>query len=218
MGEYAMHVVINGANRGVGLALCQVAKAKGHTVTALCRTSSESLRDLSVRVVEGVEAKNPPVLDDLESIDWLILNAGIWRDESLDSLNFDTILEQFEVNSLWPLRVFQKLSHALSEGSKVGLMTSLMGSMAENSSGGRYGYRASKAALNAIGISLAQDLKARGIAVALLHPGYVSTDMTQHKGTTSPAESADGLFQVMGELSLQNTGGFWNYRGEALPW
>jgi NAD(P)-dependent dehydrogenase (short-subunit alcohol dehydrogenase family) len=213
-----VHIVVTGSNRGIGLEFCRQAQQQGHQVTALCRQSSDGLAALGVDVIEGVDVAKPPTLPKLAPIDWLILNAGLWRTESLNDLNFATIVEQFEVNAVGPLRIFDALSDSLGSGSKVGLMTSQMGSMADNSSGGRYGYRMSKAALNAAGVSLAFDLKARGIAVALLHPGYVATDMTDHHGTTSPEDSVRGLFKVMENLSLHNSGGFWNFRGQTLPW
>ena len=213
-----MHIVVTGSNRGIGLEFCRQGKERGHQVTALCRTSSAELDELGVTVIEGVDVAQPPSLPDLPAIDWLLLNAGIWRTENLNSLNFDTILEQFEVNSLGPLRIFDALAHKLKPGSKVGLMTSQMGSIADNSSGGRYGYRMSKAALNAAGVSLAFDLRTRDISVALLHPGYVATDMTEHHGSTTPRDSVNGLFGVMERLNLDNSGGFWNFRGQTLPW
>ena len=213
-----MHIVITGANRGIGLEFCRQLVSRGDKVTALCRTTSPELSELEVKVVEGFDVRNPPELPGIDGIDWLVLNAGIWRDESIDDLNFETITEQIEVNSLGPLRVFDKLQSSLSDGSKVFLMTSQMGSMADNTSGGRYGYRASKACLNCLGVSLAHDLKGRGIAVRLLHPGYVATDMTQHRGTTSPEDSVSGLLKVMEETDLDNTGSFKNFRGETLPW
>lgn len=213
-----MHIVVTGSNRGIGLEFCRQSKERGHEVTALCRHGSPGLAELGVTVIEGVDVAQPPSLPDLAPIDWLILNAGIWRTESLQDMNFDTILEQFEVNALGPLRIFHALSHKLQAGSKVGLMTSQMGSIADNSSGGRYGYRMSKAALNAAGVSLAFDLRTRDISVALLHPGYVATDMTDHHGSTTPKDSVAGLFQVMERLNLSNSGGFWNYRGQTLPW
>lgn len=187
-------------------------------MTALCRKTSPELASLGVTVIEGVDVSESGKLPDLEPIDWLIANAGIWRTEDLDSLNYETMLEQFQVNALGPLRTVEALLDHLSSGSKVGLMTSQMGSIADNTSGGRYGYRMSKAALNAASVSLAHDLKSRGIAVALLHPGYVATDMTHHRGTIGPEESVRGLVGVMERLSLDNSGGFWNYRGEGLPW
>jgi NAD(P)-dependent dehydrogenase (short-subunit alcohol dehydrogenase family) len=214
-----MHVVITGANRGIGLELCRQGQQNGWKVTALCRRSSPELDALGVDVVTGIDVARPPSpFPELAPIDWLVLNAGIWRTESLDDLNFETISEQFEVNTLGPLRIFAALSDRLNSGSKVGLMTSQMGSIADNTSGGRYGYRMSKAALNAAGVSLALDLRTRGIPVALLHPGYVATDMTDHQGTTSPEESVRGLLQVMHNLNLDTSGGFWNFRGQTLPW
>lgn len=213
-----MHVVVTGSNRGIGLEFCRQSKERGHKVTALCRHSSTALEQLGVTVIEGVDVSKTPALPDVAPIDWLILNAGIWRTESLNDMNFDTIREQFEVNALGPLRIFNALSHKLRAGSKIGLMTSQMGSIADNSSGGRYGYRMSKAALNAAGVSLAFDLRTRDISVALLHPGYVATDMTDHHGSTSPRDSVAGLFAVMERLDLSNSGGFWNFRGQRLPW
>ena len=213
-----MHVLITGCNRGIGLELCRQLKERGAEVTAFCRKSSPELDALGVTVVEGIDVSNVTDLPQTAPIDWLILNAGIWRTEDLDSLNFDTMLEQFQVNALGPLRVVEALLDRLSEGSKVGLMTSQMGSMADNTSGGRYGYRMSKAALNAAGVSLAHDLQPRGVSVALLHPGYVATDMTQGRGITTPADSVSGLLKVMDRLTLATSGGFWNFRGESLPW
>ena len=93
-----------------------------------------------------------------------------------------------------------------------------MGSIADNDSGGRYGYRASKAAFNAIGKSLAEDLKPRGIAVAQLHPGWVQTRMVNFGGLITPEESAAGLIERIENLTLENTGGFWHSNGEILPW
>lgn len=218
-----MHIVVNGANRGIGLEICRQSLDNGHRVTALCRETSEALEELTpknkgLRVVEGVDVTKDLELRGVDGIDWLFLNAGIWRTETLEDLNFETIREQFEVNSLGPLRLFQALSGCLGAGSKVAIMTSQMGSMGDNSSGGRYGYRMSKAALNAAGVSLARDLRDREIAVALLHPGYVATDMTNHQGSTTPAQSVRGLFEVMEALTLEESGGLWNFRGECLPW
>lgn len=213
-----MHAVITGSNRGIGLELCRQLQSRGCVVTALCRKNSDELSRLGVTVVEGVDVADPASFPELQPIDWLIANAGIWRTEDLQSLNFETMLEQFQVNALGPLRTVKALQQQLKSGSKVGLMTSQMGSIADNTSGGRYGYRMSKAALNAAGVSLAHDLKPSGVAVALLHPGYVATDMTEHQGSIHPEESVRGLIGVMERLSLSTTGGFWNYRGEKLPW
>jgi NAD(P)-dependent dehydrogenase (short-subunit alcohol dehydrogenase family) len=97
-------------------------------------------------------------------------------------------------------------------------MTSRMGSIADNDSGGSYGYRASKAAVNAIGKSLAVDLLPRGIAVFLLHPGYVATDMVGGHGDVTPAQAAERLIARVDGLDLARTGSFWHANGTALPW
>ncbi len=109
--------------------------------------------------------------------------------EGLDHLDFEAIRRQFEVNALGPLRVTAALLAPLVKGSKVAIVSSRMGSIADNSSGGSYGYRMSKAAVNAAGRSLANDLAMRGIAVVILHPGFVRTAMTGHNGMVDPPES-----------------------------
>jgi NAD(P)-dependent dehydrogenase (short-subunit alcohol dehydrogenase family) len=124
----------------------------------------------------------------------------------------------FEVNSLGPLLTTLALVNNMGKGSKVGIITSRMGSIDDNGSGGSYGYRMSKAAVNATGKSLAIDLKPRGIAVAILHPGWVKTDMTGHRGLIDTTESVSGLIERMKELNLENTGSFWHTNGEQLPW
>ncbi len=116
-----------------------------------------------------------------------------------------------------PLRVTHALIANLSQGSKVGIVTSRMGSIDDNSSGGYYGYRMSKAAANMAGVSLARDLEDRGIAVGLLHPGMVATEMTGNNGVPV-SQAAAGLILRMDQLNLENTGSFWHAEGELLPW
>jgi NAD(P)-dependent dehydrogenase (short-subunit alcohol dehydrogenase family) len=106
----------------------------------------------------------------------------------------------------------------LERGAKVALITSRMGSIADNGSGGAYGYRMSKAALNAAGMSLARDLASRGIAVVLLHPGYVKTEMTGGSGNVSAEKSASQLIGRIEALDLAHSGSFWHANGETLPW
>ena len=153
-----------------------------------------------------------------ETIDLLINNAGLLQNETLGQIDYDSIRLQMEINAYAPLRVTEALLPNLKEGSKIANITSRMGSIADNSSGGRYGYRASKAALNAFGKSLANDLQPRGIAVALLHPGFVKTRMVNFGGQISPEESAAGLAERIAALNLDNSGSFWHCNGEELPW
>lgn len=148
----------------------------------------------------------------------LINNAGLLGDEVLGNIDYDSIRQQFEINTIAPLQVTEALLDNLNEGGKIANITSRMGSIADNDSGGRYGYRASKAAFNAIGKSLAEDLKPRGIAVAQLHPGWVQTRMVNFGGLITPEESAAGLIERIENLTLENTGGFWHSNGETLPW
>ncbi|MEP4102299.1 SDR family NAD(P)-dependent oxidoreductase, partial [Paraglaciecola sp.] len=156
-----LNVVITGANRGIGLALTKQYLAKGHKVFALCRNSSDELNQTKAIVIDNVDVAN---IDSLQyslekvttiSIDILINNAGVLADESLNNMSAITIDYQFRVNALGPLLVTQLLKDQLSSGAKVALITSRMGSVADNTSGGRYGYRMSKAALNSAGVSLA---------------------------------------------------------------
>jgi NAD(P)-dependent dehydrogenase (short-subunit alcohol dehydrogenase family) len=152
------------------------------------------------------------------ALDVLINNAGLLASESLSNLDFASIQRQIEVNAYGPLRVTHKLSSLLKRGSKVALITSRMGSIGDNTSGGMYGYRMSKAALNAAGKSLAHDLSPLGVAVAILHPGYVKTEMTGHHGSVAPDAAAADLLERIDELSLDNTGTFWHADGSVLPW
>lgn len=219
--------LVTGANRGIGLALCTQLAARGERVVGVCRRASEPLRATGVRVVEGVDVSAPQGIESLAAavegteIDLLVNNAGIARRQELGGIAgeaLDDLLLQFRVNAVGPLLVTQALLGNLRAGSKVGIVTSRMGSVADNGSGGHYGYRMSKAAVNAAGKSLAVDLKERGIAVALLHPGYVATDMTDGRGEVDPADAARGLLARLDELTLETTGGFWHANGQRLPW
>jgi NAD(P)-dependent dehydrogenase (short-subunit alcohol dehydrogenase family) len=216
-------VLITGANRGIGLELCRQLEARGDEVIAACRTANDELQSLDLRVIEGVDVCSDQSIGSLqaqlgdEQLDWLVNNAGILSVESLESLDFAAMETQFRVNSLGPLRTTAGLLQNLSVGSKVGIITSRMGSIDDNTSGSYYGYRMSKAAVNMAGMSLARDLKDRGVAVALLHPGMVATDMTGGRGV--PTEhSVAGLIQRMDALDLGTTGTFWHAEGERLPW
>lgn len=216
--------IVTGSNRGIGLELCRKLAARGTKVLAACRKSSPELDALGVEVLSDIEVSSDAGVGKLvkavgqREISLLINNAGILARESLDSLDFESIRRQFEVNALGPLRVTAALAPRLTSGAKVALITSRMGSIGDNGSGGYYGYRMSKAALNMAGASLAQDLKGRGIAVALLHPGMVRTKMTGNHGSVEPADAARGLLERIDALELATSGGFWHMNGERLPW
>jgi NAD(P)-dependent dehydrogenase (short-subunit alcohol dehydrogenase family) len=207
--------------------LCKQLNERGDRVIATCRQSTDALAALDVEVLENVDVSDPKSLTLLSArlkerkIDWLINNAGVLQSFSLDDLGMSCIAnfkKMFDVNSLGPLLVTKLLLKHLGSGSKVGLITSRMGSIADNDSGGSYGYRMSKAAANAAGKSLAIDLKSQGIAVGILHPGYVRTDMTGHIGLMDADESVIGLIERMDNLNLTNTGSFWHTNGDLLSW
>jgi NAD(P)-dependent dehydrogenase (short-subunit alcohol dehydrogenase family) len=215
--------LVTGANRGIGLELCRQLAARGDEIIAVCRTESPDLGGLGLRVETGVDVADGASVDALVGrleglqLDLLVNNAGILQSVGLDDLNLDSVRRQFEINSLGPLRLTRALLGNLGQGSKLAIVTSLMGSMTDNTSGGSYGYRMSKAAVNAAGVSLAHDLRSRGIAVAILHPGMVQTDMTGHCGIPVE-ESARGLLERIDGLDLENSGTFWHADGRILPW
>jgi len=223
--EGAMGVsIITGANRGIGLELARGLKARGASVVALCRQSSAELDALGVRVESGFTVTDPAAWPKLaerladDDIDLLIQNAGVLHPDSLEDVDPDKVRAQFELNAIAPLFLTRALAPRLRPGAKVALITSRMGSIGDNGSGGYYGYRMSKAALNAAGACLAHDLKSRGIAVVLLHPGSVRTGMTRGHGMIEPAESVRGLLLRIDELTLETTGRFLHQNGEVLPW
>ena len=218
------HVVITGANRGIGLELARHYKTEGWRVTGVCRETSPELEEYAVQVVEGIDVSRAGSIERLvaalqgQMIDLLINNAGVLCNNVLGSLDIDSLRLQMEVNAFAPLLVCEALLPNLRAGSKIANITSRMGSISDNQSGGYYGYRASKAAFNAFGRSLAIDLKGRGIAVAQLHPGSVKTRMVNFGGVLTTEESVAGLTKRIKALTLENTGSFWHCNGEELPW
>jgi len=216
-------VLITGSNRGIGLELCRQYHARGDDVIAVCRNAGPELSDLGVRVIANIDVADGDDVAKLAGelagvdLDILLNNAGILRPDTIDSVDFEQMLEQYRVNTIGPLRVTRALRKNLKEGSKVGIVTSRVGSIGDNSSGNNYGYRASKAAANMVGMNLRHDLESSGVAVALLHPGFVATDMTGGAGVPPP-DAARGLIARMDELTLENSGGFWHAEGYTLPW
>lgn len=216
--------LITGANRGIGLELARQLKGRGDDVIACCRSASNELDALGVRIIQQVDVTDEASVTRLDEalgdtqLHCVINNAGILRRETLKSLKFDSIRAQLETNSIGPLRVTGQLLHRVVDGGKVAVVTSRMGSIADNDSGGAYGYRMSKAAVNAAFRSLALDLRPRQIAVAILHPGWVRTEMTGNTGLVDAAEAAAGLIARIDGVNPSNSGTFWHMNGEELPW
>lgn len=219
------NVIIFGANRGIGLALTKKYISEGFQVWALCRSASSELKETQANVIENCDVTN---IDQLKAayknlnetkFDIYIHNAGVWADENIFEAtddNFQNFTRAFEINSIAPLKTLSVFKDCLKPNAKVGLMSSRMGSVADNDSGGRYAYRMSKTALNMAGKSLSVDLNENPIAI--LHPGYVRTDMTGGNGLIDPDESAEDLYNVLSSLTLENSGKFWHSNGEVLPW
>lgn len=217
-------VVITGANRGIGLELAQHYNRCGWRVIGVCRQSSGELGAAAERVIEDVDVTSDDCVTRLadaltgQPIDLLINNAGMLEENELGDIDFDSLRVQMEVNAYAPLRITQALVPNIASGGKIINISSRLGSITLNDSGARYGYRASKAALNAFGKSLSVDLKPRTIAVAQVHPGFVQTRMVKGRGEITTAESIKGLTARIEELTVHNSGSFWHQTGELLPW
>lgn len=230
--------LVTGSNRGIGLAVTTLL-AETHDVLAVVRKSSEALTTLAgaedshVKIIEGIDVTDKEAVSGLSAkvtealgggdakLDVVVNNAGVLTVENLGELaaSIDGLRTQMEINAFAPLLVTEALLSVVKDGAKLAFITSRMGSIADNGSGGMYGYRMSKAALNMGVKSLAQDLKPRSIAVAAIHPGQVDTEMTVPFGGGIPREeAAAGIVKRIGEMSLENSGSFWHQNGEDLPW
>jgi NAD(P)-dependent dehydrogenase (short-subunit alcohol dehydrogenase family) len=228
-----MKIVITGANRGIGLELARQYLARGDSVqagvrepdragalAALREPSSGRLQITACDVTHetSVRAFAATVTEPFEV---LINNAGVRsRPDSLEELDLDAAARTFQVNALGSLRVTHALLPMLrrSRGAKIVNISSALGSIGNNASGGAYGYRMSKAALNMASRSLANDLREEGLIAVVISPGWVQTDMGGLDAPTSVAESATGLIGVIDRLTLQDSGGFFDFRGESLAW
>jgi NAD(P)-dependent dehydrogenase (short-subunit alcohol dehydrogenase family) len=217
-------ILVTGANRGIGLEFCRQLAARGDAVIAVCREASAELSSLGVRIIAGIDVGAAQDLRRLKQelgghkIDILINNAGILFRDKLNALDFESIEKQIQINAIAPLRVTHSLLENLGKGSKVVTITSSMGSIADNTSGGYYGYRMSKAAVNMAMKSLSVDLADRRITVLLLHPGYVKTDMTDRQGNVTATESVQGLIARIDEAGPKDSGSFLHARGHPIPW
>ncbi|EQC49148.1 KR domain protein [Bacteriovorax sp. BSW11_IV] len=217
-------VVITGGNRGIGLELAKIYRERNDEVYIICRTETDEAKEIGAQVISGIDVTDEKSIAlavaqiPNEKIDILINNAGVFLNETLGDMNLETIEKQFQVNTLAPLKVTMSFLSKLKSGSKLLMMSSRMGSLEDNTSGSYYGYRMSKAGLNAFTRSLAVDLKGKGISVGILHPGYVKTRMTDFHGEITPEEAACGLTKVIDGLDLENSGSFWHSNGQKLPW
>lgn len=228
------HVLITGANRGIGLALTKQFLKAGHSVWATARepqsarelkqledTSKNKLQVFKLDVTSDQQVQD--LAKELKSVtfDFLINNAGVISEDiekKLEDISLDDLRQTLEVNSLSPVRVTKAFLKHLSQSPHpiVGSLSSLMGSIQDNTSGTYYAYRMSKAALNMFNKSLSIDYP--NITAVVLHPGWVQTDMGGPRAPTLPDESAEGLFRVITDLKKSDSGSFIDFKGKRLPW
>lgn len=228
------NVLIIGANRGLGLEWTRQWLARNANVYATARRPDEArtLKQLQQETGDRLSIHQADVAsdesirrlaDELDSLslDILIHNAGVGGRDGLANLDTDNVLHVFNTNSVGALRTvraFRKHLQRASGPAKVALITSLMGSIDDNRSGGSYAYRMSKAALNMAGKSMSVDLAEDGIDVIILHPGWVQTDMGGAAARLTPEESVSGMMQMLDKLTPELSGTFWHTDGRQLPW
>jgi len=227
------NVLVVGADRGIANAMCRQLHARGDDVIAACLGEGADLKAAGIKVEAGVDVTSDDAVRDFAErlkaagtqIDNLIHVAGVLGLDELGQIDMADVTRQLEINAVGPLRTIQAMVPFLHEGSKVGLVTSRVGSLGDNSSGGMgYAYRMSKAAANMLGLNLHHDFKKQGIAMIILHPGMVKTDLTKDfhgmdgLEFITPDEAAAGLIQRVDDLTLATSGEFRHSNGELLPW
>ncbi len=223
----AISVVI-GADRGIGAALVDVYRDRGDEAIAVCLGEGDAWSGSDVRVIPGIDVTDDPVVARLAAalagtrIDTLVHVAGVGALDRWGRFDFARMLEHYNLNALGPLRAVSALAENLGRGSKVGIVTSRMGSIGDNASGRMYSYRMSKAAANMLGVNLYHELRPRGVCVMLLHPGTVATEMTRGAKNwdqmTKPAEAAAGLAAQLDALGPDTPIEFRHADGSLLPW
>ena len=228
-GEGSKTVLITGANRGLGLEFARQYADAGWRVIGTARKpeKAKELADLGVRLMQldvadaASVAKLAADLDD-QPIDLLINNAGMANRDgmSFETLSFEGIERVLQVNTIGPMRVTRALlPHLrLGKGKQIVHITSGLGSIEENTEGGFYGYRESKAALNMFNRSLAVNLKEEGFTCVVMSPGWVRTDMGGPQAKLSPEESITGMKKVIDGLSAEDTGTFQSWDGTIRAW
>ena len=229
-----MHSIVTGANRGLGLEFVTQLAARGDHVTATAR-NPDAATDLQAlaKIHQGqvtiarLDMADPKSIAAFASslgpgpLDVLIHNAGIYPDAGpLGELDYTRVLQGFEVNTLGPLRLSEALLGRLVTSAKPVIMsvTSQMGSIEDNGSGGSYAYRMSKAALNMGMRSMAKDLVKKNVTVFVIHPGWVQTDMGGPNAKIDVQTSIKGMLSVLDGATHTHSGRFMNWDGSQLPW
>lgn len=225
-------VLITGTNRGIGLEFVKQYAQDGWKVIACCRNPDAAIELQAVANsypgirIFRLDVEDFTQIDHLalqlggESIDVLINNAGIYPESHWGGVDIDAWVKAFKVNCMAPLKMAEAFTPHISKSQlkKIATLSSKMGSIADNTSGGSYIYRTSKVAANMAMKSLSIDLKAFGIAVVTLHPGWVLTEMGGANALIDTQESVSGLRKVIDRLNLSSTGQFVAYDGKEIPW
>jgi len=229
-------VLITGANRGIGLEFVKQYAVEGWCVLACCRdvAGSTELNNLAVQFInqvtvysldvamhEQIECLSQELAD--VPIDLLINNAGVYptsRSDGFGKTDYDAWARAFHINAMAPLKMAESFIPQITKShlKTIITITSKMGSVADNRGGGSYVYRSSKAAVNMVMKSVAIDLASRGVISVLLHPGWVRTDMGGSNGLISTQQSVSGMRQVISNLKPENSGEFYAFDGQVVPW
>ncbi|KAI5369224.1 putative short-chain dehydrogenase/reductase SDR, NAD(P)-binding domain superfamily [Septoria linicola] len=226
--------VVTGANSGIGHAFANILISEGYEVHAADHEVGEKLQSLQCRL-HRLDVRSPESIAGLAAqlvnkpVDLLLNIAGIMApgegNDELTTITKDTLTRIFETNTFGPLLLTQALLPNLlsaSPGAKIGIVSSRVGSINDNSTGGNYAYRASKAAVNSIGKSMAVELAEKGIVVDVLHPGIVNSALnptaSQSAEAVEPEEAAMKLWAIVQEKGIEDTGKFWHREGHELPW
>ncbi|OPX14984.1 SDR family oxidoreductase [Gordonia sp. i37] len=228
--------LIIGADTGIANAMTRALHARGDSVVAATLKGGADLIGEGIEVIPDVDVTSDEAVATLAkklteqdvTVSWLVHVAGVMFLDSLETFDFDDARRQFEINTLGPLRVIRGLQNNLADDAKVGILTSRVGSIGDNTSGGDYAYRISKAGANMVARNLSIDLGKRGIAVQALHPGTVNTHLLDVMDPSvkeqaaavlvTPESAAAGLIDVLDNLTLETAGQFQRTNGEVLPW
>lgn len=228
--------LVVGADRGIAHAMARHLHERGDEVVAACFGDAADLAGLGIGVEPGVDITSDEAVAGLGKrleqrgarLGWLVHVAGIMHLDTLDTVDLDDARRQFEVNTLGPLRVVRELRGLLDDGAKVGILTSRVGSLGDNSTGGDYAYRISKAAANMVALNLHHDLSPQGVMVQALHPGMVRThlldvidpeQMQRYAAAfAAPEQAAAQLVAVLDALTPSDAGRFQHADGTFLPW
>ncbi len=228
-------VLVTGANRGLGLEFVRQYLQLGWRVVACCRKPdiadelnllkknfSGKLAIYSLDISDYAQIEVLADRSEIPPIDLLISNAGVYgsRRKNFGDLDYVNWMETFKINCMAGIKLVESfIEHVVSgNDKKIIFISSLMGSIDDNNSGGSYIYRSTKAALNSVVKSLSRDLRAQGISVASVHPGWVLTDMGGPNALITPQESINGMRNVISDLNLESSGSFVNYDGRILNW